>query len=84
MGFLCTLIWIVRLELGEHLVSRKEMLPLLSGLSIVNLMWLSISFMWLKLMSTWSLVMQIANRVLGWGTGIQVQAPQSIPCKYLL
>ena len=44
---------------GVHLVSKKGMLPSLSGHSIVSFIWSSILFIWLKRMSTWSfLVMQ--------------------------
>ena len=81
VGFPYTVVWIVWLELGEHLVSRKGMLPSLSGFSIVNLMWSSILFMWLNRMSIWSfLVMQrlhhlhpFSTRVWRWGIGVPVQ-----------
>ena len=41
-GFLHTVMWMVWLELGVQLVSKKEMLPSLSGHSILNMMWASI------------------------------------------
>ena len=62
VGYLYTVVQMVLLEFGEQLVSRKGMLPLLSGGSTVNVMWVSIWFMWLFGISTWSfLTMQITS-----------------------
>ena len=75
------------LELVEHLVSRKGMLPSLFGDSIVNLMWVSIWFMWLNRLSTWSfLTMQMASSTyvfhqgVGMGHRVPILIPQNIPC----
>ena len=62
VSFLYTVVCIVWLRFGVHLVSKKGILPSLSGHSIVNFMWSSILFICLNRMSTWSIsVIQIIS-----------------------
>ena len=62
VGFQYTVVCIVWLGFGVHLVSKKVMLPSLSWQSRVNFMWSSILFIWINRMSTWSfLVMQVTS-----------------------
>ena len=87
---LYTVVCIVWLGFGVHLVPGKGMLPSLPGYSIVNFMWLSILFIWLQ--NVHLVFFSYADYIIhisfhhGMEMGIVVPVPvlQNIPCKYLL